>query len=134
MLQNTSQSVHLVPTNKCLNNLNLNLNLNPNLKILPLRLLWWLLSDSESDSRSIGFIIDSGMHARIHTCLQKSKDKTIPSRYIFMCHYMNLICLEMNGRSKRPSLWTAITSHKLHASEYETIYCKYSHSNQQIRQ
>ena len=51
-----------------------------------------------------------------------------------MCHYMNFICLEMDGRSKRPLLWTAIASLKLHAIEYETIYCKYSHSNQQIRQ
>ena len=74
------------------------------------------------------------MHARIHTCLQKNKDKTIPSRLIFMCHYVNLIFLEMDGRSKRPLPWGTIASYKLHASEYETIYCKYSHYNQQIRQ
>ena len=37
-------------------------------------------------------------------------------------------------RSERSLPWRTIASHKLHASEYETIRCKYSHSNQQIRQ
>ena len=33
----------------------------------------------------------------------------------------------MNERSKRPLPWIAIAFHKLHASGYDTIYCKYSH-------
>ena len=47
---------------------------------------------------------------------------------------MNLICLEMNEGRKRLLPRRTIASHKLHASEYETIYCKNPHSNQQIRQ
>ena len=47
---------------------------------------------------------------------------------------MNLICLEIEGRSKRSLSWRTIASHTLNASECETIHCKYSHSNQQIRQ
>ena len=47
---------------------------------------------------------------------------------------MCLICLEMDGRSKRPLFGTAIASLKLHVIEFDTIYCKYSHSNQQIGQ
>ena len=34
---------------------------------------------------------------------------------------MCLIRLEMDGRSERSLLWTTIASHKLHASEYDTI-------------
>ena len=45
---------------------------------------------------------------------------------------MCLTCLEMDGRSKRPLPWTTIASHKLLASEYDTIYCKYSCSNYKI--
>ena len=40
----------------------------------------------------------------------------------------------MDVRSKRPLFGTAIASLKLHAIEFDTIYCKYSHSNQQIEQ
>ena len=40
----------------------------------------------------------------------------------------------MDGLGKQPLLWRIIASHKIHGSEYETIYCKYSHSNRQIRQ
>ena len=47
---------------------------------------------------------------------------------------MCLICLEMDGWGKQPLLWRTTASHKIHASEYETIHCKYSHSNRQIRQ
>ena len=39
----------------------------------------------------------------------------------------------MDERSKRPLPWIAIAFHKLHASGYDIIYCKYSHSNQQKR-
>ena len=69
------RSVHLVTTGKCLNDLNLNPNLNPNPKILPLRLSWWLLSDSKYDSRSIGFVKNSDMHARIYTVYKKAKTR-----------------------------------------------------------
>ena len=62
--------------------------------------------------------------------------------------YENLICLEMDGvdvygsmemeiemyGSILPLPWRTIASHKLNTSEYETIYIKYSHTNQQIRQ
>ena len=64
----------------------------------------------------------------------RSSVKTITSHKIFAFHYMNPVCLEMDGRSKRPLPWTTIASQKLHAKECNTIYCKYSHSNQQIRQ
>ena len=46
-----------------------------------------------------------------------------------MCHYMNLICLEMDKKSKRPLFWRAIASLKLHASEYETIHMEFARVN-----
>ena len=45
---------------------------------------------------------------------------------------MCLICLEMDGQSEQSLPWTTIASHKIHASEYDTIYCKYSHPNRPI--
>ena len=66
----------------------------------------------------IGYVQDNGMHALIHTYLQKNKDKTIPS---FTSIYMSLMCLEMEGQIQRQLPWTAIASHKMHASEYDTI-------------
>ena len=69
-------------------------------------------------------------HARVHIRLQKSKDKTILSREIFMLLYMSLICLEMDQVNDH---YPPIAAHKLYASDYDTIYCKYSHSNQQMR-
>ena len=50
-----------------------------------------------------------------------------------MSLYMSLICLKLDERSKRLLPWTAIASHKLHASGHDTIYLcmQYAHSNQQ---
>ena len=39
----------------------------------------------------------------------------------------------MDEQSNQPLPWIAIAFHKLHASGYDTIYCKYSHFNQQKR-
>ena len=39
----------------------------------------------------------------------------------------------MDRIGKQPLLWRTIASHKIYASEYETIYCKHSHPNRQIR-
>ena len=49
---------------------------------------------------------------------------------LYLTH-MSLICLKMDERSKQPLPWIAIAFHKLHARGYDTIYCKYSHSDQQ---
>ena len=38
----------------------------------------------------------------------------------------------MDGQSEQSLPWTTIASHKIHASEYDTIYCKYSHPNRPI--
>ena len=68
-----------------------------------------------------GLLKDNGLHAFLHTCLQKRKDKTIQSQDIFLFLYMNLICLEKNRQSKRPISWTAEAYHKVRVSEYYTI-------------
>ena len=67
-----------------------------------------------------GFVKDNGMHALIHTCLQKRQDHPITIN-LHVPLYESLMCLEMDGRSKRPLPWTAIASHKLHTSKNDTI-------------
>ena len=47
-----SKTFHSCGYNMWLNNPNLNLNLNLNRKTWPLRMIWWLFSQSESVSES----------------------------------------------------------------------------------
>ena len=70
-----------------------------------------LKSSNITATNNFGFLKDNGLHALLHACLQRRKNKTIQSQYIFLFLWINLVCLGKNRRSKRLVSWTAEASH-----------------------
>ena len=64
------------------------------------------------------------------------KDKTIPSHddNPFRSFKCASYALKWMDEVNNHYFGETIASHKIHASEYETIYCKHSHPNRQIIQ